>query len=78
MNHVQAGGKKAALEALRKRRENMPEKINNSSLPAGSPMYFYCISCGHTSDVLPENYFISTPKKLCQECSVLKELGWLE
>jgi len=71
-------GKEAALEALKKRRGNPPEQIDNASLYAGSPMYFYCISCGHLAGTLPENDFLSTPKKLCRECQALKDLGWLE
>lgn len=74
---VSEKGKKAALAALKKRRANKPEKVDNSSLPAGAPMYFYCISCGHKSDTLPEGY-LGTPHKLCEECRALKELGWLE
>lgn len=70
-------GKEAALEALRERRENKPEQRDNNTLPAGAPMYFYCISCGHSSDILPENY-INLPNKLCIECRALQELGWLE
>ena len=69
-------GKEVALAALEKRRANKPEHIDNASLYAGSPMYFYCISCGHQSDVLPESY-TSIPNKLCTECRALKELGWL-
>lgn len=70
-------GKEAALKALADRRANKPERIDNSRLMAGSPMYYYCITCGHTSDVLPECHF-STPRKLCSECQALKDLGWLE
>lgn len=70
-------GREAALAALKERRENVPVKIDNASLIAGSPMYFYCISCGHQSDVLPESY-LGVPNKLCGECAALKELGWLE
>ncbi|MFA5870430.1 MAG: hypothetical protein WC842_00875 [Candidatus Paceibacterota bacterium] len=70
-------GKKFALEQLEKRRKNKPEQIDNTSLYAGSPMYFYCKSCGHLADTLPESY-ISKPKDLCDECQALKDLGWLE
>ncbi len=70
-------GREAALQALAERRANKPEQINDSQLPAGSPMHFYCISCGHQSDRLPENY-TSPPKELCTECQALKDLGWLE
>lgn len=70
-------GKEHALAELKKRRENKPEQVNNASLPAGSPMYFYCKSCGHLADTKPESYF--TPvKQLCGECRALKDCGWLE
>jgi hypothetical protein len=70
-------GKTYALEQLNKRREENADKpeIDNSSLHAGSPMYFRCKTCGSTI-VVPENY-ISRPS-LCQECQSLRELGWLE
>ena len=70
-------GKDAAVAALKERRAHKPEQIDNASLYAGSPMYFYCISCGHESDVLPESYTCK-PKRLCDECSAMKALGWLE
>lgn len=70
-------GKEYALQQLEVRRSNQPKKINNSLLSAGSPMYFYCKSCGHLSDVLPESY-VGKPKKLCDECQALKDLGWLD
>jgi hypothetical protein len=70
-------GKKIALAALKERRLTKPAPINNARLPAGSAMYFYCISCGHESDVLPEG-FINPPKKFCKECQALKDIGWLE
>jgi RNA polymerase-binding transcription factor DksA len=70
-------GREAALEALRFRRANPPEKIDNAKLNAGAPIYFYCISCGHVADVKPETYMFP-PAKLCKECQALKELGWLE
>ncbi|MBI4158189.1 MAG: hypothetical protein HY505_01010 [Candidatus Yanofskybacteria bacterium] len=70
-------GKKFALAALKKRRANQPKQIDNSSLYAGSPMYYYCRSCGHLAETLPECH-TSIPKKLCDECQALKDLGWLE
>jgi hypothetical protein len=70
-------GHDKALKALRDRRAHKPERIDNASLYAGSPMYFYCVSCGHLADVLPEGY-LSRPKQLCDECAALKEMGWLE
>lgn len=70
-------GKDAALKALAERRANRPVRIDNASLVAGSPMYFYCISCGHLADVKPEEY-TTRPARLCDECQALKECGWLE
>ncbi len=70
-------GKKYALAALRNRRRKQPKPVDNASLPAGSPMFFYCQSCGHCSDCLPEAY-LGTPNKLCEECQALKDCGWLE
>lgn len=72
-------GREAALQALARRRQANAEmkKIDNASLPAGSPMYFYCISCGDNHAVLPETY-ITPPPKLCPECQALKDCGWLE
>lgn len=70
-------GREYALKQLKKRRANPPKHIDNASLYAGSPMYYYCRACGHTADVLPESH-LSLPKKLCTECQALKDLGWLE
>ncbi len=70
-------GKEAALAALTYRRANKPKPIDNGSLHAGSPMYFYCLACAHLADVKPES-FTTRPKSLCAECDALKQLGWLE
>jgi hypothetical protein len=62
-----------ALEARRTRNKDRPP-FDNVSLPAESPMYFACISCG--DDIAhPENYLIRV--KLCGECQALMDLGWL-
>lgn len=66
-----------SLAALIERRAHPPEEIDNALLRAGSPMYFYCKSCGHLADVLPEGY-LSAPKKLCEACQRMKDCGWLE
>ncbi len=72
-------GKEFALAALKQRRQKnkKEKKIDNSSLCAGSDMYYYCVSCDGLADILPECH-MSTPKKLCAECQALKDLGWLE
>jgi len=68
--------KQAALKALdaRKKANKNKKRIDNASLPAGSPMYFYCRECGDESDVLPESY-IGTPKRYCRPCQDLKDSG---
>lgn len=70
-------GKKFAIEALKKRREKNKGKkrVDNESLYAGSPMYFYCITCGEEF-IVPENYI--TRSDFCVECQALKDAGWLE
>lgn len=71
-------GKVQALDRLEKRREANKDKkrINNSSLPAGSPMYYYCKICGEEM-VLPEDHDCNAPSK-CDECQILVDFGWLE
>lgn len=61
-----------ALQRLADRIANQPKQIDNASLYAGSPMYFYCKLCGHLADKLPESY-ISPPKKYCTDCKQLKD-----
>lgn len=70
-------GREHALRMLAERRANRPVPIDNASLWAGSPMTYYCKSCGHVSEVLPEAHR-TTPKSLCGECLALRECGWLE
>ena len=73
-------GREFALEALaRRRKENTDDKkIDNASLVAGSPIYYYCMSCNGLADTKPENWWMSPPKRLCDECQALKDLGWLK
>lgn len=70
--------KRAALTALEERRAHRPTQIDNVSLRAGSPMYYYCTSCGWLADTLPENWFMARPRKLCGECQALQDNGWLD
>lgn len=78
MAPVTEQGRDAALAALAERRANPPAKIDNSSLPAGSSMYYYCMACGHLADIKSEAWFMVAPNKLCPECHAMAELGWLE
>lgn len=66
-----------SLAILVKRRANPPKKIRNADLHAGSPMYFYCVSCDWLADEKPEG-FLTPIKKLCDHCQKMKDCGWLE
>jgi len=50
-------------------------QIDNSSLYAGSPMFYYCRYCGLRSDTLPEGW-LSGPKQICEECRKMED--WLK
>lgn len=71
-------GKKHALAKLAERREQNAsrERKDNSTLPAGSPMYYDCKACGEEI-AMPEGH-IGPPPPLCNECQALKDCGWLE
>ena len=68
--------KEDALAALatRKRLSAQATKIDNASLPAGAPMYFYCQECGDLAAVLPEG-FTQRPPRFCSPCQRLFEAG---
>lgn len=60
-----------ALEQYNKRKaQHEGKQINNSSLPAGSPMYYYCRFCGCPTETLPESH-MSAPKTKCDPCEAL-------
>jgi hypothetical protein len=63
---------KVAMEQFQKRKAKNAKKkrIDNSSLPVGAPMYFYCRFCGDQTDCLPEGY-TCRPKRICDPCEVL-------
>ena len=67
--------KKELLAKLRERRANPPEQIDNASLYAGSPMFFYCLSC--SGEIIVPEAWIFKPD-LCSECTRLQKLGWLD
>lgn len=67
--------KEIALEQFAKRKlANKGKQIDNSSLRAGSSMYYYCKFCGEQTDVLPESHW-GTPKTVCDPCKVLNDHG---
>lgn len=63
-------------ENFRKRvkRNANKKKIDNASLVAESPMYFYCKYCGDHTETLPEN-FTKKPVTVCVPCHELEKLG---
>lgn len=65
------------LDALAKRKARAQHegRINNSTLYAGSPMYFYCAHCGINHETLPEGY-ITPPKKFCDACQEMIDRGY--
>jgi hypothetical protein len=66
----------AALEALEQRRTaNIGHQIDNSSLPAGSAMYYYCWACGSQTAVKAEGWYQNPPPHHCPNCSDLLKAG---
>lgn len=66
---------KIALEQYKKRcKKNEGKQIDNSRLPAGSAMYYYCRFCGDHTETLPEGH-VSRPKTICNPCKHLNDLG---
>lgn len=69
---------KLALEQFEKRKkENEGKQVDNSSLRAGSPMYYYCKFCGDHTETLPETHF-SRPKTVCDPCKILRDHGLIK
>jgi hypothetical protein len=68
---------KRLLEALEKRKkENEGKQIDNSSLYAGSAMYYYCKVCGAHTDTLAESDFFTKPKRTCDPCKEMLDYGY--
>ncbi|MDO8621989.1 MAG: hypothetical protein Q7R80_02060 [bacterium] len=67
-----------ALVALERRRAKNKgrERVNNAALQAGSPMYYYCESCGEEMQ-LPETHTCPVPK-YCDACEDLRAKGLLK
>lgn len=47
-------------------------QIDNSRLPAGSPMIYYCRACGCVSASLPECH-LGPPPRYCSDCNDMGE-----
>jgi hypothetical protein len=67
-----ADAKDPRLDELQARREfNEGKQIDNSTLYAGSPMYYYCQTCGAHVSTKPEGWWQDPPPKHCAPCKDL-------
>ena len=56
-----------------RRTANVGKQVDNATLPAGAPMYYYCYSCGAQTAVKPEDWVDDPPPRYCNECLTLPE-----
>jgi hypothetical protein len=64
----------SGIEELEQRRiDNIGKQVDNASLQAGAPMYYYCHACGAPAAVLPEGWWETPPPKYCELCKPLIE-----
>jgi hypothetical protein len=57
------------LDLLEARREhNAGQQVDNSTLYAGSPMYYYCETCGTHVATKPEGWWQDPPPSYCASC----------
>lgn len=78
MDDLEILQKEAFDQFIRRRKyARQIEKIDNSGLHAGSPMYFYCDHCGIPTEVLTEDYLFQ-PINCCSQCQGLEKQGWLD
>lgn len=72
--------REAAVNAFHERKaaNSQKERVDNGSLWAGSPMYYYCRHCGE-EDKKPEIFNLRTNpiKNPCDPCRELIEKGWM-
>jgi hypothetical protein len=68
----------ASKEFKRRYVENRGKRIDNSSLPAGSPMYYYCRGCEVLVDTKPESWWGDPPPHYCLACQPLAEHGMID
>lgn len=66
---------KLALENYELRKtQNKGKQVDNSRLPAGSPMHYYCRFCGEPTETLPEGHIVK-PSTCCDPCQLLHNHG---
>ena len=64
-----------AMKMYKERKEkNKGAGIDNSKLPAGSSMYYYCEFCGEHTQTVPEGYW-GKIKTICTPCETLHVHG---
>lgn len=67
------------LTLLETRREaNIGTQIENSQLPAGAPMYYYCKGCGVHVGTLPEGWYMERIPSHCEDCKDLIHDGVID
>ena len=77
MPNLSKAEQKRLIAALKKRKaDNKGKQINNSSLYAGSPMYYYCRHCGVLTDTLAESDFSTRPRQICSACREMVKFGY--
>lgn len=69
-----------AMDQYNKRKaENAAKKkIDNASLYAGSPMYYYCRGCGEHTQTLSEGDYYTKIAKYCNPCQILNDHGLIK
>lgn len=60
----------------RRAKANKGKQVDNSRLPAGSNMYYYCRHCGAPTGVTAESSW-SCPPSICTPCKEMARLGLL-
>ena len=74
-----SGSRETALQALSTRREDAQRKgqIDNSSLRAGQPMYYYCRLCGLLACTMREEWDprFESIKTHCDPCQRALDAG---
>lgn len=69
-SHSGEGARESALRGLATRREKARSsgRIDNSSLRAGAPMFYYCTMCGTNHYTCGESDFSPVPRH-CDACA---------
>lgn len=66
------------LEFFRRYSEYQGKQIDNSSLPVGAPMYYYCWACGILVAEFPEGWYSDSPPQHCESCFELVKCGSID